>query len=48
LLFYVVMCAVAPPGLNNGATDPWLPGSQVDPLTALAWILPFGGPAVAP
>jgi hypothetical protein len=35
-----VMCAVAPLGLNNGATDPWLPGSQVDPLVALAWILP--------
>jgi hypothetical protein len=48
LLFYVVMCAVAPLGLNNGATDPWLPGSQVDPLVALAWILLFGGPAAAP
>jgi hypothetical protein len=41
------MYAVAPLGLNNGATDPWLPGLQVDPLAALAWILLFGGPAAA-
>jgi hypothetical protein len=47
LLFGVVMFAVAPLGLNKDATDPWLPGSQVDPLVALAWVLLFGGPAVA-
>ena len=47
LLFGVVMFAVAPLGLNNDATDPWLPGSQADPLVALAWALLFGGPAVA-
>jgi hypothetical protein len=47
LLFGVVMFAVAPLGLTNDATDPWLPGSQVDPLVALAWVLLFGGPAVA-
>ena len=47
LLFGVVMFAVAPLGLANGATDPWLPGSTADPLVALAWILLFGGPAVA-
>jgi len=47
LLFGVVMYAVAPLGLNNGASDPWLPGSTADPLVALAWILLFGGPAAA-
>jgi hypothetical protein len=47
LLFGVVMYAVAPLGLNNNATDPWLPGSRADPLVALAWVLLFGGPAVA-
>jgi hypothetical protein len=47
LLFGVVMYAVAPLGLTNGATDPWLPGSTADPLVALAWILLFGGPAAA-
>jgi len=47
LLFGVVMYAVAPLGLTNSATDPWLPGSTADPLVALAWILLFGGPAVA-
>ena len=47
LLFGVVMYAVAPLGITNGATDPWLPGSTADPLVALAWILLFGGPAVA-
>jgi hypothetical protein len=47
LLFGVVMYAVAPLGLTNDATDPWLPGSKADPLVALAWILLFGGPAAA-
>jgi len=47
LLFGVVMYAVAPLGLTNDATDPWLPGSTADPLVALAWILLFGGPAAA-
>jgi hypothetical protein len=47
LLFGVVMFAVAPVGLNNSATNPWLPGSAVDPLVALAWILLLGGPAAA-
>ena len=47
LLFGMVMYAVAPLGLTNGATDPWLPGSAADPLVALAWILLFGGPAAA-
>src|SRR6266516_1776458 len=47
LLFGMAMFAVAPLGLNNHATDPWLPGSTADPLVALAWILLFGGPAAA-
>jgi hypothetical protein len=47
LLFGVVMYAVAPLGLSKDATDPWLPGSQADPLVVLAWILLFGGPAAA-
>ena len=47
LLFGVVMFAVDPLGLTNRATNPWLPGSTVDPLVVLAWILLFGGPAAA-
>jgi hypothetical protein len=47
LAFGVVMYVVAPLGLTNGATDPWLPGSQVDPLVVLAWILLLGGPVAA-
>jgi len=43
----LVMYSVAPLGLTQYATDPWLPGSQVDPLVALAWILLLGGPAAA-
>ncbi len=46
LLFGMVMYLVAPLGLGNDATDPWLPGSQVDPLVVLAWVLLLGGPAV--
>jgi hypothetical protein len=47
LLFGLVMFSVAPLGLTQYATNPWLPGSRVDPLVALAWILLFGGPAAA-
>jgi hypothetical protein len=43
----VVMCAVAPLGLTNDATEPWLAGSAIDPVVALAWILLLGGPIVA-
>jgi hypothetical protein len=46
LLLGLVMYVVAPLGLNNYATDPWLPGSRVDPLVVLAWILLIGGPVV--
>jgi hypothetical protein len=42
LLFGVVMYAVAPLGLTNDATDPWLPGSTADPLVALARASPPG------
>jgi hypothetical protein len=47
LLFGVVMYAVAPLGLGADATNPWLPGSDADPLVALAWLLLVGGPAAA-
>jgi hypothetical protein len=43
----VVMYAVAPLGLTNDATEPWLPGSDIDPVVTLAWILLLGGPVVA-
>jgi hypothetical protein len=32
----MVMFAVAPFGLNNHATDPWLLGSTAEPLVTLA------------
>jgi hypothetical protein len=43
----VVMYAVAPLGLSKNATAPWLPGSSIDPVVALAWILLLGGPMAA-
>ncbi|MGH3180001.1 MAG: hypothetical protein ACRDPF_39775 [Streptosporangiaceae bacterium] len=43
----VVMYAVAPLGLAHDATEPWLAGSAIDPVVALAWILLLGGPVVA-
>jgi len=46
-LFGVVMLAVDPLGFDQSATNPWLPGSDVDPLVVLAWLLLFGGPAAA-
>jgi len=47
VVFGLVMYVVAPLGLTQYATNPWLPGGRVDPFVALAWILLFGGPAVA-
>ena len=44
VLFGAVMYAVTPLGLNRYATNPWLKGSAVDPLVALAWVLLFGVP----
>jgi len=43
----VVLYAVAPLGLSKVATNPWLPGSDIDPLVALAWILVFFAPLAA-
>jgi hypothetical protein len=47
LLFGVIMFAVDPLGIGKWATNPWLPGSDADPLVALAWIMLIGGPAAA-
>ena len=43
----VVLYAVVPLGLSNAATNPWLPGSDSDPLVVLAWILMIFAPVVA-
>jgi hypothetical protein len=43
----VVMYAVAPLGLSKEATNPWLPGSDIDPLMLVAWLLVLCGPAAA-
>jgi hypothetical protein len=43
----VVMFAVAPLGLAKDATEPWLTGSAIDPVVALAWILLLGSPVAA-
>ncbi|HXW46905.1 MAG TPA: hypothetical protein VEL03_19090 [Streptosporangiaceae bacterium] len=40
----LVVYAVAPLGLSQEATNPWLPGSDVDPLVLLAWALVFLAP----
>jgi hypothetical protein len=47
IVFGLIMFCVAPLGLTQYATNPWLPGSRVDPVVVLAWILLFGGPAAA-
>lgn len=43
----LVMYTVAPLGLSKAATNPWLPGSDIDPLVLLAWLLVLGAPVVA-
>jgi hypothetical protein len=43
----LVMYVVAPLGLSNEATNPWLPGSDIDPLVVLGWLLLLCGPAAA-
>jgi hypothetical protein len=43
----VVLYAVVPLGISNAATNPWLPGSDVDPLVVLAWILVLFAPVAA-
>jgi hypothetical protein len=45
--FGIVMYTVAPLGLSKEATNPWLPGSDIDPLVLLAWLLLLGAPVVA-
>jgi len=47
IVFGLVMFSVAPLGLGSYASNPWLPGSQADPLVVLAWILLLGGPVAA-
>jgi hypothetical protein len=39
--------AVVPLGVSNAATNPWLPGSDIDPLVVLAWILMLFPPVAA-
>jgi hypothetical protein len=41
------MYAVDPLGGDKIATNPWLRGSAIDPLVALAWVLLFSAPLVA-
>ncbi len=43
----VVMYVVAPLGLSQEATNPWLPGSDIDPFVVVAWILVLLGPCIA-
>ena len=43
----IAMYAVMPLGFEKAATNPWLPGSAIDPLVALAWILLIGAPFAA-
>jgi hypothetical protein len=47
IAFGLVMYTVAPLGLSKEATNPWLPGSDIDPLMLLAWLLLLGGPVAA-
>ena len=47
LVLGAVMYAVAPLGLSKSATNPWLPGSDIDPLVWLAWIVLLCGPVAA-
>jgi hypothetical protein len=44
LLLGVVMYVVAPLGLSQEATNPWLPGSDIDPFVVVAWLLVLLGP----
>jgi len=43
----VAVYAVAPLGLSKAATNPWLPGSDVDLLVLLAWVLVLVAPLAA-
>jgi len=39
--------AIVPLGVSNAATNPWLPGSDADPLVLSAWILLLFAPLAA-
>jgi len=43
----VVMYVIMPLGVGQYATAPWLPGSDIDPVVAVAWFLLLGGPLAA-
>ena len=43
----LVLYTVGPLGLSKVATDPWLPGADIDPLVVLAWVLLLCGPVAA-
>ncbi len=47
LVLGAVMYVVAPLGLSKAATNPWLPGNEIDPFVLLAWILVLCGPWAA-
>ena len=47
LVLGLVMYVVAPLGLSGDATNPWLPGSDIDPFMLLAWLLLLGAPVTA-
>jgi hypothetical protein len=47
ILLGLVMYLVAPLGLSSAASNPWLPGSDIDPLMLLAWLLVLGAPLAA-
>ena len=47
LVLGIGMYAVMPLGFEKAATNPWLHGSAIDPLVALAWILLIGAPFAA-
>jgi hypothetical protein len=47
LVLGLVMYAVDPLGGAKTATNPWLYGSETDPIVVLAWVLLFSAPLVA-
>ncbi len=47
ITFGIVMYTVAPLGISKAATNPWLPGSDIDPLMLLSWALAILGPVIA-
>lgn len=43
----LVLYMVSPLGISGDATNPWLPGADVDPLVMIAWLLVLFGPLAA-